>query len=223
MKVKACCLVLALVLGMLVSPFAVEASQVSFSQNWNHGGFQANYSGGTDDFGGWGNVWVESSILHRVDSVYASFYHHQGESADAWTWSVGVNGIKYGALNTVTNNSWTNVNLDGVNFSQGTSLNYFDWNGGTNGASANLNVSPSTVNNAQFWYNENWNESDGLVHFNMSVNFHGTFGASEEGRALGRAYFGLPTPEPASLVQFGVGLLLLSQRRPMALKLRRLF
>lgn len=217
------CLVLALVLAVLASPFAVEASQVStFHQNWNVGGFQVNYGGGADEFGAWGNVWAESAI-HRMEGVYASFYHPQEGPDDAWIWSVGMYGIKNSALNQQPNNSWTNVSIVGVNFTQGAGVNYSDWNGGFNNASANLNVGPSQVSSANLWYNEYWEEYDGLLHFSLSVNFHGSFGENEAGRALGQAYFGLPTPEPASLVQFGVGLLLLSRRRPMAFNLRRFF
>lgn len=217
------CLVLALVLAVLASPFAVEASQVSsFHQNWNIGGLNANYGGGTDEFGAWGNVWLESAV-HRVESVYASFYHPQEGPDDAWIWNVGAHGIKNGALNHQPSSAWTHVNLDGVSFGQGTAVGSYEWNGiFNNTASANLSVSPSVVSNANLWYNEYWEEYDGLTHFSLSVNFYGSFGENEAGRALGRSYFGL-TPEPGSLVQAGLGALLLLRRRPLALDLRRLF
>ncbi|MEK7650809.1 MAG: hypothetical protein AAB364_03005 [Patescibacteria group bacterium] len=219
---KACCLVLALVLAVLASPFAVEASQVSsFHQSWNVGGFQANYGGGTDEFGAWGHVWAESPV-HRIEGVYASFDHPQGSSDDVWIWSVGVRGIKNNSLNQQSNSTWTNLSIAGVSFSQGAAVGYSDWNGGFNNASASLNVGPSQVSGAYLWYNEYWEEYDGLTHFSINVNFYGSFGADEEGRMLGRSYFGL-TPEPGSLGQMGLAALLLLWRRPMALNLRCLF
>ncbi len=60
MKVKACCLVLAVVLAVLASPFTVEASLVGFNHDWNLGGFHASYGGGGDDASAWGNFSLES-------------------------------------------------------------------------------------------------------------------------------------------------------------------